>query len=383
MEVTSNNIANANTVGFKKSRANFSDIYANNLLSQNQGIGVRVSSVQQLFIAGSVELTDRALDLSINSDGFFQLRDPVSGRLSYTRDGHFLTDKNGFVTSEDGKHVRGFAYDSSGTKASSLSDIQIPTSNDPPKATTTFQLDMNLDAGTATGDTFSTTSSVFDSLGNEIGLTLTFTKSAAANTWTVAGSIPASAGTGVTLSDTTLVFNSSGNLTTPAADSSITMTLTNGATTPQSFTWDLYPASGVSYLTQFAATSEVDSVSQDGYPTGTASTVTVDDQGILSVNFSNGQTRPIAQFAVAQFVAPEGLKPISNDQWLETFDSGAPSISSDNASGTIQSEALELSNVDLTEELVRLLTAQRLFQANSQAIQVAERTLDVILNIVQ
>lgn len=385
MEVISNNIANANTVGFKRSRSNFSDIYANGLLSNDMGLGVTVSSVSQIFTQGAVELTGRTLDLRLNNDGFFQLNNGTGSNnsLSYTRAGNFSTDNQGYVQNPTGQRVQGYLY-SNGVKTGGMGDIQIPVGNQPANPTSTMSLNVNLDANsTAPSVTFSpsnassynfkTTQTVYDSLGVSHDLTAYFAKQTTpANTWSMYQTLD----NGTPSSAQTVAFNASGALTTSMPLSS-SFAVTTGATTPLQFTVNLTGS------TQYGSTSLVNSSSQNGYPSGVLSAVSVDNSGVLSALYTNGQVNPIAQFVVVTFAAPEGLQPINDNQWLATSDSGPALIQSENPAGSIQSGSLETSNVDTTEELVNLLKDQRLYQANAQAVQIAQRTIDVILGIIQ
>lgn len=384
MEVISNNIANANTTGFKKSRTNFADVYANNLMStQHNGLGVTVSSITQDFSNGTVDLTDRELDLYVNTNGFFQLENETSGQISYTRDGHFMVDKDGYVVTDSGLRVQGGLY-ANGVRTGANGDIQIPVSGDSAEATSSVDLEVNLDASSTVPATspfdptnpdtynFTTTITGFDSLGVEHDISTYFVKTATANEWNVHMVIDS---TTLSPASSTITFNTAGAINAPSTLNFSGFTPTGAD--PMTIALDLAES------TQFGSSSEVNSASQDGFPNGTVTGLEVNDQGILSANYTNGQLVPIAEFIVAKFTAPEELNPISGNQWLETFDSGPPLVPSTNPPGTINAGMLENSNVDMTEELVDLLSAQRLYQANSQAISVTERTLDFVLNLLQ
>ena len=240
ISVSSNNISNMETTGFKSSSVNFSDMLAQSLTrsaGNNSGCGVRVQSVYESWTQGSTVPADIDTYLAINGWGMFVVSDPASDERYYTRDGSFTFDQHGRLVYGDGLVVQGYSINDDGSLGS-LTDIQVSYDNFPPSATTTFSTTANLDSGAETGDTFQTTVNIYDSLGNEIPLTVTYTKSATAGEWTWAAEIPSEYGSVSSGGTGTLTFDSDGNLTS-GTDPVLDLTLTNGAGA-MSVTWDLY-----------------------------------------------------------------------------------------------------------------------------------------------
>lgn len=248
---------------------------------------------------------------------------------------------------------------------------------------------MNLDSATAASGTFTNTITVYDSLGNVIPLTLTFTKSAV-NTWTVEGSLPSSIASGtssVEFSDNTLTFGADGKLTAPSADIEITLNnLTTGASATQSINWDVYDESnGIAKndLTQFAGSSGVTFQSQDGYSTGSVTSLSVGEDGTITGIFSNGKTQDLYQLVLAGFPSYQGLIPLGNNLFSASVDSGLPVIGAAKTGGrgTISSRSLEMSNVDLATEFVKMITTQRAYQANAKVITTSNEVLQELINM--
>jgi flagellar hook protein FlgE len=219
-------------------------------------------------------------------------------------------------------------------------------------------------------------------------LTLTFTKAAAAGTWTVTGAIPASAGTGVTFGgdpNMTLTFNGAGVMTVPSADVTIGLTLTNGAASPQSLRWELFNDSGVSYgdLTGFATESVTTFKYQDGYPAGMLRGINVSEEGVVAATYSNGEMKSIFQIALADFPSYDGLTKLGKNRYAESLASGQalPGTVGNGRLGNIAPSSLEMSNVDLAEEFVKMITTQRAFQANSRVITASDEILTELINI--
>ena len=404
LNVISNNIANASTVGYKTSRAEFADVFATSLLGAGGnaiGKGVSLSAVTQEFGQGNISFTDNALDLAISGGGFFQLS--VDGALQYTRAGNFKVDREGFVVSNAGSRVQGFQVNAVGDVTGQLGDIQIDTSLLDPNPTGLVDLTSNLDSREVQPtvpfggpyDAFAlpptspdpssfnatTSTTVYDGLGNPHVLSLYFVKTATPNQWEVHSLVD-----GVTTSGPdTLTFQSNGQfdpLTLPVEVNITGWQPLNAAgvgtgADPQDITVSL------SDTTQFGTPFAVSSVIQDGFAAGQLRGLEIDSTGIAFARFTNGESRALAQIALANFNNPNGLQPIGDTNWVETFASGPSNVGAPGTSGlgVIQSAALEESNVEITAQLVDLIIAQRNFQANAQVIQAEDAVTQTVINL--
>jgi len=326
-----------------------------------------------------LETTSNPTDLAINGRGFFILRDN-SGATYYSRAGEFRFDKNGYLINPDGLIVQGYEVDSNGTLGT-IGDIKIPMGNNPPGATDELALTLNLNAQAESGDVYSTTITIYDSVGNPIPLTFTFTKTANPLEWDWATSIPSSYGS-VTSGSGTLTFNADGSLPN-GSDPTITISLTNGASIPE-ITWDLYDDTGVTNgeVTCFASPSTTTFMTQNGYPPGILQSISVDESGIVTGLYSNGQM-DFFQLALADFPSYWGLAKMGKNLYAETLTSGQamPGTPGSGRLGTISPSSLELSNVDLASEFVKMITMQRAFQANSRVITTSDEILSDLINI--
>lgn len=410
LSVIGNNVANASTVGFKQSTAEFADVYAASLSASggNQiGIGTSVAAVAQQFSQGNITTTSNTLDMAINGSGFYRMDN--NGSISYSRNGQFQLDQNGYITNAQGLKLTGYLADAAGNiVAASPAPLQIPTTNLNPAATTSASLGLNLDSRSTVpaSATFSPTDStsfnnstsvtIYDSLGNSHVATLYFalqsavpnavstaapTTTAAWNTYlTVDGTAVPAANTAIG----TMGFDSNGALVYPVAAAplkagqmSVSVPLTNGATTPQTMTVDFSGSS------QYGAAFGVNSLAQDGYTSGQLSGFSTAADGTIQGRYSNGQTKNLGQIVLANFSDPQGLQSQGNNQWVETYASGAPLVStpSSGSLGVIQSSAVEDSNVDLTSELVNMITAQRTYQANAQTIKTEDQIMQTLVNL--
>ena len=382
------NIANVNTIGYKSGNISFSTI-----LGESMGDGgVKVWGMNKSWAQGAMEYTSNSTDLAIIGAGLFVVKDANGGEF-YTRAGAFVFDKDGTLVNEDGYKVQGLAI-ASGTPSGSPTDIDISSLSYDPKSTAEMRMTMNLDSATAASGTFTNTITVYDSLGNTIPLTLTFTKSAdPANTWTVEGSLPSSiaSGTGSVQFDgsdsLTLTFGADGKLTGLSADVEITLNnLTTGASATQSINWDVYDESnGIAKndITQFAGSSGVTFQSQDGYSTGSVTSLSVGEDGTITGIFSNGKTQELYQLVLAGFPSYQGLIPLGNNLFSASVDSGLPVIGAAKTGGrgTISSRSLEMSNVDLATEFVKMITTQRAYQANAKVITTSNEVLQELINM--
>ncbi|MBQ4922537.1 MULTISPECIES: flagellar hook protein FlgE [Citrobacter] len=366
----SNNIANSGTVGYKSMTTQFSAMYAG-----TQAMGVSVAgSAQSISTGGSMVSTGNALDLAINDDGFFVMCDSA-GNISYTRAGSFVTDKNGYIVNASGDYLQGYPVDDSGTlQTGTVTDIQIKTGNIPAQATDSMTFTANFDASDETIDrtsvpfdannsdtyTDSYTTTVYDSLGNEHSVSQYFTKTAD-NTWEVQYTFDGEVQSGVP--PTTLTFDpNTGKLTSPTTPQTITFTTDDAA--PISMTIDY------SDCTQYGSDFSVTTNSATGYASATQNGVQVDDDGKVYATYSNGERMLQGQVVLATFPNENGLEAVSGTAWVQTGESGTPLIGTPGSGscGTLSSGMLESSNVDITNELVNLMTAQRNYQANTKVI---------------
>lgn len=390
LDVTGNNIANANTVGFKASRAEFADMYATaygDLRKSVMGGGVQLSDLKQMFTQGSIDFTGNNLDLAINGQGFFVLSGEAG--LVYSRAGAFHVDRDGYVVNAQGLRLQVFpALDRDGTafNTSSLSDLQIPGSEGPPNATQDVTIAMNLDAmaddlsaaapfdpSDPTTFNYSTSVTVYDSLGGAHTAT-TYFRNAGSLSWEVHSVVDGD--TSQTTAVQTLTFNSDGTLASGSPANFGTFNPANGAA-PLDMTFDF------SRTTQYGSAFAVSTLSQDGYTTGRLSGIDIDESGVVSARFTNGQFMALAELVLANFPNPQGLSQTGGTAWAETFASGPVNMgeAGTGSFGMVQSGGLESSNVDLTAELVNLISAQRNFQANAQVITAADTVTQTVINI--
>ena len=393
LDVISNNIANSSTTGFKTGRAEFGDVYAQSLLgttTPTPGQGVKVTGITQQFSQGDLEFTDNALDVAINGDGFFQVKE--NGVVEYTRAGAFKIDKDGYISTVSGARVQGFQVDATtGAVTGNIGDIQTQTALLDPKASTTATITGNLNAGATAPTTtpFSATDStsynsttslaVFDSKGNSHTLDLYFVKTATANQWDVYSYID---GTSTTANATTALITALPFSTAGAYDATGnkgTATIAQDVAGAAS----LSIALDITGLTQYGTNFAVTTAAQNGYSAGQLSSIEVSEYGLVSARYSNGISSAMGQFALADFQNPNGLQPVGSTNWIETFKSGMPVLNkAGNANlGLIQGFALEQSNVAITQELVDLIVAQRNFQANAQVVQAEDAITQTIINM--
>ena len=385
LDAVSNNVSNANTVGFKGAAALFSDVFAASVSGTGAGqvgIGVNVSSIKQNFTQGNLTVTSNPLDLAINGGGFFRVNS--NGTIGFTRNGQFLVDKSGYIVNTSGARLTGYAADINGVIVpSSPTDILISSADLTPNATTIGTIGFNLDSRSTPPGAFvytdpttynsSTAMTTFDSLGNSHVLTLYF-RNTGANNWQVYtgldGAAPTPAG------GTALTFTSSGAVSAGGIVPS-SFALTNGAVSPLAVSLDLSAA------TQYGATFGVNSMTQDGYTSGRLSGLTVASDGVVQGRYSNGQTRNLGQVVLANFANPNGLQSQGGNIWSETSASGQPLIGTPNSGslGALQSAAIEESNIDLTAELVNMITSQRNYQANAQSIKTQDQILQTLVNL--
>ena len=389
LDVTANNVANADTVGFKQSRAEFADVFAAGAVNLNTsaiGEGVRLSTTAQQFTQGNIGSSGSNLDLAISGDGFFTLQDPSNG-IVYTRNGQFSENKNGDVVTATGQALQVYPPTSTGGfNTGALTNLNLQTAQSSPLATTSGTVILNLPAGSTppTGGAFdpanpatynqSTSTTVFDSLGNSFPATFFFTQTAAPGVWNVNLTV------NNVLDPTTnqLTFSNTGAVTPPASGA---LNFPGFAPTDGAAAMDM--TFNFAQSTQFGGGFGVTSLVQNGFTTGQLSTVSIDPTGVVSAVYTNGRSTQLGQLALSNFPSPQGLKQLGNTNWAETFSSGTHISGTAGSSGfgAIQSGALEASNVDLTTELVNMITAQRAFQANAQVITTANQLSQTVINI--
>ena len=401
LEVIGHNIANANTFGAKASRAEFSDMYAaalNGAGANSIGIGVRLAAVAQQFTQGNISVSEHAMDLAINGAGFFQVTDGNNPPL-FSRNGQFKVDREGFLVNNQGLQLMGYPADGTGTiRPGAAVALQLPTAGVPPQATSDIRIEFNLDSragpvATAPAVNFAdpttynnaTSMTAYDAKGQEIAVTYYFQK-AGTDSWNVFATANGSTLAGTAAAPTpitTVNFPPNGSApTAPAAPFAINIpsaTNINGAQT-MAVPGVMLDVKG---MTQYGSGFTVSNVQQDGYSAGQLSSITIEGNGIVLARYSNGQSKPAGQIELATFRNPQGLQPLGDNVWGRTFASGDPTVSTPGVGnyGSLQSGALEESNVDLTGELVGMIVAQRVYQANAQTVKTQDSVLQTLVSM--
>jgi flagellar hook protein FlgE len=415
LDVIGNNIANANTVGMKSSRAEFADIVASSLGAGGSGsapgIGVSVAAVAQQFTQGNLNITGNSLDVAVNGGGFFQVT-KTNGSTAYSRDGQFKLDKDGNLLNNAGSFLMGYPTDATGATTSiTPGKLKLPTGAPiPANPTTTMTAEFNLDArakdatqSTAAGvtpsprSTYGTSLTVYDSAGVPSSANLYFVKTnGVPNSWDMYTGIDTVAPAVTYPIVGTLVFDSAGKVTSPLVAGKASLTLAANSipsnnpnetsvnpvtlvkSLPQAITVDL---SGV---TQFGSNFNVTNLSQNGYTSGEFTSLNIDGKGVISTSYSNGQTlKTGGMIALGDFRNLQGLAPIGGGEYLETFKSGPVVLGQPGVGkfGELRAGAVEESNVDLTSELVNMMTAQRNYQANAQTIKTQDQIMSTLVNM--
>ena len=397
--VTSNNIANVGTVGFKKSRADFGDLFSST--SGAIGQGAHLKNVNQQFSQGSIEMSGNALDLAISGEGFFAVRPDLSATETvYTRAGAFSINNDNYVVDSSGQYLQAFPVSEDGsviaTGLTSAKSLQLTSAGGLPKVTSKIELGLNLPSDAAIkptasfspsdSNTFnsSTQMTAYDSLGNPHVATVYFLKTSnptpavPTNTWDTKLYIDGTVIPPTNAADSVLTFDQDGKLTAPiAAITYDPATLITGAK-PLSVSIDYGTLSS-----QYSAPFSVMSLSQDGHPRGELSGMDVDSSGVVRANYTNGTQLALGKLMLANFDNPNGLKQIGNASFEATNASGLVDLGEAGSGGfgDIQGGALEGSNVDLTEQLVKLISAQRNFQANAKALDTSGTLMQTIMGI--
>ena len=385
LDAVSNNVSNAATIGFKGASAQFADVFAASISgggSAQAGIGVNLTAIKQTFTQGNISVTNNPLDVAINGQGFFRLSS--NGTITFSRNGQFLVDKEGYITNSASQRLTGYLANASGVIVpSSPVDLVVSSADLTPTATASGNIGLNLDSRSVVPAAFnytdpttynsSTAMTLYDSLGNSHIQSLYFRKTAA-NTWAMYSILDANAASQT--GPTALAFDNTGALTTGMPLGALGYALTNGAA-------NLSVALDFSGSTQFGSTFGVNRLTQDGYTSGRLSGLSISPDGVVQGRYSNGQSRDLGQVVLTNFANPNGLQSLGGNQWGETASSGQPLVGAPNSGslGTLQSAAVEESNIDLTAELVNMITSQRNYQANAQSIKTQDQILQTLINL--
>jgi len=391
LEVIGNNVSNANVTGFKGSRAQFADVFAASLngggAANTVGIGTKVATIAQDFTQGTITVTNNPLDVAIAGNGFFRMTQ--NGVVTYSRNGEFQMDSQGFIVNSLNYNLTGYGVDATGAIVPSQpTPLQISTADVPPTATSTFDAVFNLDsrapAITVAFDptnpatyTNTTAGTIYDSLGNPHIVELFFARTATAGQWALYGTVDNAPAPNITGLPATIDFSNTGVLTTVMPLTGASVPITGGAASPLTMQFDFSGA------TQFGAEFGVSALGQNGFTSGKLAGFTVASDGTLQGRYTNGQTRTLGQVVLSSFVNPQGLSPLGDGQFSETSRSGLPITGAPQTGtlGALQSAALEEGNVDLTKALVDLITAQRNYQANAQTIKTQDAVLQTLVNL--
>lgn len=413
LDVIGNNIANANTVGFKTGQAQFADVFAASLSGAGSapvGLGTKVATVVQQFTQGNITVTNNPLDTAINGNGFFQLDDGLGGTL-YSRNGQFQLDQTGYIVNAQGLQLKGIMADAAGDipTGSPPEPLRLfdPTQSlsGPPQQTGDMQINVNLDSREAVpGSPFSidlttnrpvpdcynssSATTIYDSLGNAHTYSFYFVRTATPGQWDVYATVTNPAGASPTFTDLgqlgQLQYDESGILTSAALTedlntaSDVALGYTGAIVPDQTFAVDFTGS------TQYGAPFAVNAVIQDGFASGTLAGFNIGEDGIVLGRYTNGQSKAVGQVVLATFRNPQGLQPLGNNVWALTPQSGPAITGSPGSSGQfgpLQSAALEDANIDLTAELVTMITQQRVYQANAQTIKTQDQVLQTLVNL--
>jgi flagellar hook protein FlgE len=394
MDVTGNNIANVNTVGFKSSSTVFQDTLSQAVRAGGApaaerggtnpaqvGLGVKLAAITTNWTNGAAQSTGRSTDFMIEGDGFFVTRGP-GGEQLYTRAGSFDFDATGRLVTPDGSILRGWIADANGTinPNGPVEDLSVPYgAGVPPTATSSSVAEGNLDSAAVTGAFVQTPVKMYDRMGVQQQVTYTFTKTATANTWNLTvnnggAALPLFLADGTTTYSGAVQFNAAGQMTSPAGG--ITFR-------PGTASWPGAIAVDLTAITQYGGKSEVVPSEVDGYAMGTLQGFELSNDGTITGTYSNGLRQDLGQLAMASFNNPSGLEKAGNSSFRVAQNSGEAMVGVAGAGGrgVLSSGALEMSNVDLSEEFTSLIVAQRGFQANSRVITASDELLQDLVNL--
>jgi flagellar hook protein FlgE len=408
LNTIANDLSNMNTNAFKAQSTNFADLFYQQIATTGAGdpvqvgAGVQVASNETAFTQGTINSTGNSTDVALNGNGFFLVGNG-DGAYELTRDGNFTQDANGNLVTDDGMNLMGYPAANGVVNTNSpLTPINVPVGQvQEPQATTSFSMDTNLDAASATGTQFPAQVTVYDSLGEPHVATVTYTQTAP-NTWSYSVALPASDfKSGVSTPVTgTLAFDSNGNLTTVTPTGGVAETVGTAAgdvsSIPVSFTgladvsnslsmqWNLLGPGGSPTISQVDTASAVSATQQNGYPSGQYQSFTIGSDGTVTVTYSNGQTQNVGQLALANVENLQGLQLLGDDNYATTLASGTASIGASGTSGlaTVQDGALEASNVNISAEFSDLIIAQRAFEANAKSVTTFDTVTQDTINMV-
>ena len=403
--VTSDNIANAATTGFKASRAEFQDIIAKNLkgiLGGNQiGRGVKIGAVNPILNQGNVDTTEKVTDLAISGDGYFTLRG--SDGQTFTRDGSFHFDREGYLVTNDNQRIQGFQTDENNRLINKTGDIKFPRALVPAQATKEIKMDLNLDSRVEATKKFdmkdpyytsnySTGIELYDSQGNKHLMTMFFNK-LEDRTWEWKGVVDgkevkgAEPGQLTQIATGKLTFDENGRLFKQELTSS-DLNFAGGAFQDQKIKFNFGDAiadggKGIEGSKQYGRDSDMIAWSQDGSAAGTITNMSFNDEGVLSAMYSNGEVKDLAQVVLAKFENAEAMFKVGNNRFKESRDSGQPAIGAPNRAGRgkLFAKSLERSTVDIASEFVQLIQGQRNFQANAKVITTTDQLLEEVIQL--
>jgi len=391
MDVIADNLSNINTPGFKGSRVSFQDMFSQTLRGGSApsgllggvnpaqvGLGARLGGLDILFTQGSLQATGKNSDLAIQGDGFFIYQG--EGTNLYSRDGSIDLSADGYLANPNtGLYILGWQADDQGVidPTQPIGRIRIPAGISQARATANATFQGNLDANTAVGDSFTTTTQIYDSLGGQHTIDITFTRDPVTNTWTWTASSTDPAITGITVTGSPIAFTAEGQYDPNNPATSIQLTLNNGATSPQTVNLDF------TNMTQLANDSDVSMASQDGMAPGSLIGFNVTDRGEVIGLFSNGLNQTIGQLALANFINPAGLQRVGQNLFVPSANSGTAQVGTagTNGRGGIAAGYMEMSNVDLAQQFTDMIVAQRGFQANSRVITTSDEMLQDLVNL--
>ena len=394
--IISDNIANVNTVGFKAIETRFSSLVTSEAsVTQHSPGGVLSNAFSFIDRQGLLQGSLSATDLAIIGDGFFPVREQsanaVGNDFRFTRAGSFTSDKNGDLVNAAGFYLQGYDLSvnpnppPSASTLSNLTTVNISNLSGSATPTATIGLDLNLPSTAAAGDNFTVTTQVFDSLGNAHDFDIVFTKGAVVNNWTFAASDPTIAGvtTGTAAGAGSLVFNTDGTPATITIGTAFAVTAYTTGAANSAFTMDLGTVGTNDGLTQFASDFTIARITQDGVRFGTFTGMTIDEEGVVTAIFDNGQQRDIYQLPLASFPNPNALQAIDGNVFNQTGDSGTflLNLVGNGGAGTIQPSALESSTVDLATEFTNMIVTQRAYSANARVITTTDQMLEELIRI--
>lgn len=396
----SSNIANSSTTGYKSTGTNFQSFINQTSAVDEQVGGVIAYNYRNIAAQGEIQSSTTTTNLAINGSGFFAVSDDSSdGDIVYTRNGSFSTDSDGNLVNSEGNYLYGWSLDSTGSIAAnnrnsidSLEAINTTTVKGTPKATSSLELDANLPSDAATGDTFTSDVEVFDALGNSHSIALTWTKTGD-NAWELDAADPTLSSDSGTTTGTisgfpvTIAFNEDGSLASSSASSFSIADWTTGAG-DSTISLDLGTADGTDGLTQYASGEDEPEIGdfafdQDGYEPGTLTGTTIDENGIVSATFDNGETRAVYQIPIVTFANPDGLDSETGSVFTQTAASGQYQLhtAGDGSAGEVKSSALESSTVEMTDEFSRMIIAQQAYTAASKVVTTADEMLTTLISM--